>query len=184
MASLPVTCLFVEVVFSFNCILNCIFLPLSCILCFITLAPVKALCNVDFEKCSINKRLFNIHPSIGGIETELVVSRGQEILTRALCRLPAGGRTHTFRKCIYTDCTVENLCGPQMFVNACIHICEHTHLCSPLSPHMPHYPLEQKLRLPWDTNYLHTDTTVFISYEQIQVLSVQVEAVCQQFVSK
>lgn len=37
----------------------------------------------------------SIRPSIGGIETELVVSRGQEILTRALCRLTAGGRTYT-----------------------------------------------------------------------------------------
>lgn len=57
----------------------------------------------------------SIRPSIGGIETELVVSRGQEILTGAVCRLPAGGRlqerdtsTHTFIY-IYTACTVEDL---------------------------------------------------------------------------
>ena len=137
----------------------------------------------------------SIRPSIGGIETELVVSRGQEILTRALCRLPAGGRTYTHLESVHkhththththTDSTAEDLLcyKPQIFVNACIQIYEHTlsssstHIC--LATHS-----NADSRPPWDTNYLHTDTAALISYEHIQVLSVQVGAVCQQFVSK
>lgn len=73
----------------------------------------------------------SIHPSIGGIETELVVSRGQEILTGALCRLLAGGCMHAH---IYTDCTAEDLVWwePRILVKARIQIYEQIH--SPLPP--------------------------------------------------
>lgn len=125
----------------------------------------------------------SIHPSIGGIETELVVSRGQEILTGALCRLLAGGCMHAH---IYTDCTAEDLVWwePQILVKARIQIYEQDtfssssmHICLPTHSNRSYRP-------PRDTNYLHTNTSAFISYKQIQVLSAQVRAVCQQFVSK
>lgn len=62
----------------------------------------------------------SIRPSIGGIETELVMSRGQEILTRALCRLPAGECTHTHAHTLTAKLTIR-----QIFENTCIQIHEH-----------------------------------------------------------
>lgn len=141
----------------------------------------------------------SIRPSIGGIETELVVSRGQEILTRALCKLPVGGRKHTHIwrvwckhthsqhiYTVYTDWTVKALVcyEPQIFVSACIQIYEYTFvLLYTLSSTAISFPTHSNR----NSGFLGTQTTftnTLISYEQIQVLSVQVGAVCQQFVSK
>lgn len=70
----------------------------------------------------------SICPSIGGIETELVVARGQEILTRALSRLPAAGwrtythiLTHSFTD---THTFTAKVKMRQIFENTCIQIYE------------------------------------------------------------
>lgn len=95
--------------------------------------------------------------SIGGIETELVVSRGQEILTRALCRLQD---THTHTQVI--------------LVNTCTQMHEHTHVAVPSS-----FPAHTCLA----SSQAQTTSTP-VAHEQIRVLSAGVRAVCQQFVSK
>lgn len=67
----------------------------------------------------------SIRPSIGGIETELVVARGQEILTRALCRLPAGERIHTYSQTpLRTHTFTAKVRMRQIFENMCIQIYE------------------------------------------------------------
>lgn len=71
----------------------------------------------------------SIHPSIGGIETELVVSRGQEILTGDLCR-QAGGCAHT---------TAQSGVTTTAYIGKSIQIYVETHVCLGQSYRPPRY---------------------------------------------
>lgn len=122
----------------------------------------------------------SIRPSIGGIETELVVSRGGAGDSYSSL-LQGGGLTHTIyiethntHIYIYTDGTAEDLvCVQYKYLRTPVYRFMNTHSFS-----SPPAPAETR------ASSGHAGTSAFIPHEQIQVLSVQVGAVCQQFVSK
>lgn len=84
-------------------------------------STVAALC-WNSHRLSKQSNSGSIRASIGGIETELVVSRGQEILTRAF----SGIHTHITLYISQLQIWSELL---QIFVNPCTQIYEHTHIC-------------------------------------------------------
>lgn len=105
----------------------------------------------------------------------MFMSRGQEILTGASPQ--AAG---------LTDAHIHTITQPSggSGVIKTVDICENLHEQIFMNTYFSSASLPTQTETagpPWDSNYLHTD---IISYEQMQVLSVPVGAVCKQFVSK